>query len=514
MISKYIKEFSESLRHPKKGQNDNLEGGSVVIAHELTRKAAALYEKIRGFVDYQEENQIKRRVIERIIKRKLLFRGQVSIGRSIIEELVGAGYLPNNSIPETKALEVQHIVDYYKSLASFNTLDKDYLAFSISMASVEVHQLLFDNSFDVASVNMFISILRDNLKSDLHLSEERKEKLSIISTHRVLLESSREEIFYALFQFEHIERKRRGDHTDTTLYAYDFYQRTKELLEDPLIWTISNKIKDLGVSIKLIKEITKEYKGAEDEIFENKPEIAEKMSQFLESTYKKEKEYVQKNGVRAVIYLLCTKIVLALIIEVPLDLWLLGEIAFFSLAINIIFHPLLLLSITRRSLGFTTTNTNKVVNKALGIIDGNIEPINIKTKTKSRYEIAYFFLYGLLYAVTFSIIVGVLLFLRFNVISILLFLVFLALVSYFGMRIRGHALKYKVETGEEKIMSTLGNLFMFPVVRLGRYLSIKFSTINAIVFIMDFIIETPLKLLLKIFNDFLYFLRDKREDVF
>lgn len=514
MVSKYILQFSDSLENLRKNNTEVQASDSVIVTHEITRKAAVLYEKIRSFIDYQEENQIKRRVIERIIKRKLLFRDKVSVGRSIIEELVGAGYLPNNTIPESKALEIQHIVDYYNTLYSFNTLDKEYRAFTISLASVDVHQFLFDNSYDIASVEMFVSILKDYLKFDIKIDEERKERILIVCAHKVLLESSIEEIRYALWKFEQKERSKISNSMDATFYAYDFFQKTKSIMDDPLVWTVLNKIKDLSVSIKLIKETAKDYGGVERQVFENKHEVAERMSNYLSVAYKKEEQYVKKNGIRAVIYLLCTKILLALIIEVPTDLFLLGHIVIFSLIINIVFHPLLLLFITRRPLGFTNENTEKAVNKSLGIIDGNIDSIYIKTKSRYHYELVYFFLYGLLYVVTFSIIIGTLIALRFNFISIILFLIFLALVSYFGMRIRGHAMKYKVETSKEGLMGTLGNLFMLPVIRMGRYLSVKFSTINALVFVMDFVIETPFKMLLKIFNEFLYFLRDKREDVF
>ena len=85
----------------------------------------------------------------------------------------------------------------------------------------------------------------------------------------------------------------------------------------------------------------------------------------MKEHYKKEEKYVKKNGIRAVIYLLCTKVVLALIIEVPLDLWLSGSIFLFALGVNIAFHPLLLFTLTRKNLGFSNENTKRLVPQAL-----------------------------------------------------------------------------------------------------------------------------------------------------
>ncbi len=513
MISKYIQVFNDALkRNHHIGDSDG--HSPSIVAHDITRKAAALYEKIRGFIDYQDENQIKRRVIERIIKRKLLFRKVDSIGKSILEELVGIGYLPNDSVPEHRALEVQHIVDYYITLASVDSHNHHFKNWAISMSAVHIHELLFDKSYDNASIELYIAILRDHLKFDIDIENNRKEKILLVSAHQVLLQSSREELFFALWKREQHIRKELQDHTDASYFIISFYHDAKSVIEDALVWTVTNKIKDLGVSVKLIREFAREYEGSDEHVFEDKHTVETSMKNFLTATYSKEETYVKKNGVRAVIYLLCTKLILAFVIEVPIDLWLVGEIAFLALAINIIFHPLLLLAITRRPLGFSKSNTEHAVGKALGIIDGHVDGIYVKLKNESKYDLMYFFLYGLLYAVTFGVIVGALVALHFNLISILLFLVFLALVSYFGFRVRSHALRFRVKTGKESIISTLGNLFMLPIVRMGRFLSTKFSSINALVFIMDFIIETPFKLVLKVFNDFLYFLRDKREDVF
>lgn len=513
MTSKYIHSFFLSLKQAKNSHSDH-GGDAVFVAHDITRKAAALYEKIRGFVDYQDETQIKRRVIERIIKRKLRFGKKDSIGRSILEELVGIGYLPNNSVPESRALEIQHLVDYYLALSSVDSYNTEFKNWTIAMSAASIHEQLFDRSFDNASIDMFVSLLSDHLRFDVSLNENYKEKIFLVATHQVLLQSSKEEMYFALFKREQKMRLLQNDHTDASLYVLDFFKEAKAILSDRLVWTVTNKIKDLGVAVKLLNEAAREYEGSGEVAFQDKALLETSMKNFLTATYTKEETYVKKNGIRAVIYLLCTKLILAFLIEVPVDLWLAGEIAFLSLTINVLFHPLLLLAITRRPLGFSKLNTEHAVGKALGIVDGHVDQIYVKIKNESKYDLLYFFLYGLLYAVTFGVILGVLIALHFNFISILLFLGFLALVSYFGFRVRSHAMRFKVKTGKEGLISTLGNIFMLPIVRLGRFLSTKFSSINAIVFIMDFIIETPFKLVLKVFNDFLYFLRDKREDVF
>ena len=104
--------------------------------------------------------------------------------------------------------------------------------------------------------------------------------------------------------------------------------------------------------------------------------------------------------------------------------------------------------------------------------------------------------------------------LHFNIVSVALFVFFLTLVSYFGFRIRYNARKWKVNTDDEGVISLLWGFFTLPIVRTGRWLSQRFSSINIFVFFMDFILETPFKMILGTFDAFISYLREKREDLY
>ena len=101
---------------------------------------------------------------------------------------------------------------------------------------------------------------------------------------------------------------------------------------------------------------------------------------------------------------------------------------------------------------------------------------------------------------------------HFNVVSIILFLFFLTFVSYFGFRIRYNAKKWIVARDDESISGLLLNLFATPIVRTGRWLSRKFSSVNVFVFLMDFILEVPFKFVLGTFDSFISFLKEERGD--
>jgi hypothetical protein len=53
-----------------------------------------------------------------------------------------------------------------------------------------------------------------------------------------------------------------------------------------------------------------------------------------------------------------------------------------------------------------------------------------------------------------------------------------------------------------------------PFIRLGRFLSLNFSKVNIFVFILDFIIEAPLKIVLQAIEEWLAFFKEKKEDIY
>jgi hypothetical protein len=58
------------------------------------------------------------------------------------------------------------------------------------------------------------------------------------------------------------------------------------------------------------------------------------------------------------------------------------------------------------------------------------------------------------------------------------------------------------------------NALIAPIVRVGRYLSRTFSSVNVFVLFMDFILETPFKMLLNFSHHFLIYLREKANEVY
>ena len=102
MDSSHIKALFDQIRQTSvTDPHHGSESGPRISANTITSKAGSLYEKLRYLVDYRDDHTIRRAAIERILKRKILFENGKSLGASLLQELVRAGYIANNSLPET-----------------------------------------------------------------------------------------------------------------------------------------------------------------------------------------------------------------------------------------------------------------------------------------------------------------------------------------------------------------------------------------------------------------------------
>lgn len=189
-----------------------------------------------------------------------------------------------------------------------------------------------------------------------------------------------------------------------------------------------------------------------------------------------------------------------------------NEVDYTPLAINAFFHPLLLLLLTRK-VGFPgEDNTEAVIAGVQNMIHGKVKPLMLKESTSGNSFI-FGFVYFCMTVGVFGAIVSILQSLNFNWLGGTLFLFFLALVTYFAFRIRYRANAWRV-TRDERPLTVLGSLLATPVIRVGRWLSRTFSSINIVVMVMDFILETPFRYLLDFSHQFIRYLREKADDVY
>jgi hypothetical protein len=291
------------------------------------------------------------------------------------------------------------------------------------------------------------------------------------------------------------------------------------LLQNPIGPSVLGRIKNFAIYFYFIREVLLANPVGAEALFANPALLDASIRSILAEKYAVENAKLKRSGIRAILYILATKMVIALPIEMVYDIFVskltLATLHHTPLAINLIFHPTLLFLLTRNIKALGEDNTLRVISGIHEVVYGeSTKLITLRTRESGVMEFIFSALYAVLFTVTFGLLLWVLLALHFNPASIALFVLFIALVSYFGLRIRHNAEKWRVYTGNDKVLSLFWNSLTLPIVRLGMWLTRTFSSINVFVFVMDFLVESSFRIILKVFDSFLTFLKDKKEETY
>ncbi|MBU1166807.1 hypothetical protein KKC60_00155, partial [Patescibacteria group bacterium] len=393
----------------------------------------------------------------------------------------------------------------------------------VDVASCEIEEELSPNPKNQALIEcMYRSINENFVTKEKSLSVEEKNIQVYIAIQRALVKADQPMIEYSLLKLYYP--------TWQELNLNNIRKIRKELvgvrdridghIKHPLSRYFLVQMQKYNPLFIILRDVLEEGEEQASGVVADVEEFENAVEKACNEEYQQTNARLKRSIIRSLIYIFMTKMLLALVVEVPFDEYFLGALDWTPIIVNVIFHPILLavLVLTARKPG--KDNTEKIIQGLKEIVYGYEEeggPIEIKRDPKKRGAAQLIF--NILYATTFVVSFGAIIFIlnnlmHFNVVSILLFLLFLSIVSFFGIKIRHTSKELMVIDRKENVVSFVFDLMVLPIVRAGRFISLNFSRINVFVFIMDVIIEAPFKSLIEIFEQWLTFLREKKEEVF
>jgi hypothetical protein len=255
------------------------------------------------------------------------------------------------------------------------------------------------------------------------------------------------------------------------------------------------------------------------EIIKSKPQA---FSDLVKSNFQKKfnqaKARLWRSGFNSIIYIFLTKTVFVVLLEVPATKYFGEPINPFSLAINILFPPFLLLLVIMFTKVSSDDNNKRIVagvNEITFEENSRHDPITLRKPTKRNSVISFIFgfFYFFTFLISFGAIVWVLDKIHFTWVSITIFLFFLAFVSFFSIRIRQNVKQLIVVEEKENLLNFLLDFFFIPIAAVGKWLSGKFSKINVFMFLMDFVLEAPFKVFVEIAEQWTRYVRERKEDI-
>ncbi len=485
-----IREIQLATNYSKQNKKDS---SSI---NKSASSLALAYERARNAVEYRDEHLIRQAAIERIIKRRLfLNQSSDKIATLLIKELTWAKYIEPNYRDIVDKDKFKNIIEKYR--------DFEDLA---GLCACEIDEILNFRPTDQIIINFVSQTLLGLIEID-GVDTKTKELQIYIATERSFAKNSEILIKYKLLKVllpnwdDKLKLQKKLDEID----EYLNYKHKDQ---------IRRKVNQLSAPFNLIRDLAMEESANLKKLTENEDELKIKLKSILESKYSETKNKVVRASQRSIVYIFLTKMILAIIIEIPFDL-LLGKINFLVLSINILFPPSLMILFNSRVRLPESNNTPLMIEKVIEYLYGNNnskEPIKLDD-AKTTTDKVFMAIFGI---TSFLILIGLIYFLNalsFNFINQTIFIFFLSVVSFFAYRVNEISNDYLLpESKNDSILNTILDYIFLPIIKTGQWLSSQIAKVNILSFIFDFIIEAPLKTFIEILEQWLHFVRIKKEE--
>jgi len=507
------------------------EGIPVLQVDEVASKVAAFYEKMRGIIEWKEEHLLRKAAIERMLKRRLLLIEEAKeIAGPLVLELIRGGHFPNNSIEERKIEIVQGIVHKYIFIIKNSSSPKEELKIQLfnwilGLAACEIEEVLDPPRKERALIDYMTDLMKERIEIKegalviKGISEEEKDKQIYIAVQRALFKLDSPIISYHLLK----------------LYYSQWINLPQEQLEEIAknIYSIKEKIeKDLEhplseKSYQICERYDTPYLILGDIIGKdpiNAKEILlkpENVESLIKESYgkrlKTSKEKLLRAAIYSVISIFVTKILVAIFIEMPFDIYITHHFSLAVLALNILMPPALMFLMILPIRPPRKENLQRVILEVMKII--------YESKKKDIYQIKpppkrgcimkglLLLLYLLSFIISFGFIIWGLQKLDFSILSIIIFVVFLSLILFAAIRVKHRAKELQIEEDKETIITSIFDFLTLPIARVGKWLSSQWERYNVLIILFNILIELPFQLFIEFLEQWRSFLKEKKEEI-
>jgi hypothetical protein len=492
---------------------------------------AFFYERVRNTVEYKQDHTLLRSAIERVSKRLLWENPSRAIDTSVlaevlVKELIWAKYIPNDSLPKSylkpiskvfsKCLQVLSMVPAGRQKISSSCSWRDWI-FGISAGEIEeiIKPGIARNDILTEEItNWFIK--RYNWED--HSVDERLKFMYIwASTYRSTFKSDLPSLRYHMIKRFFPEWIAAGPQEINRLMG-DFVgiaRRIEACINSKEHAKLCRILQKHTPSFLILSDIV-EKEGALD-ILKNKDEFVSEIVDVCERKYDQIKGRVARGITRSIVYIFLTKIILALVVEIPYEVVILGGLRWVPIIINMTLPPFLMfivgLMIRKPGIDNTRNITDKILDFSYG---GSEKKININLIEEKRKGFAYNtfgVFYSVFFVAIFTLISMGLYELKFSIVSAGIFFMFLSLILLFGFRVKHSASEFNVVGEDEGFMANLFYILTLPFLNVGSWLSSQLVKINFLMAILDFLIEAPLKSVLSILEEWNIFMKEKKDDI-
>lgn len=500
--------------------------GKSGVGYNVSRAVSAmavLFEKVRNAVEFRAEHLIRRAAIERILKRRVLLNGSAgAIAENLVTELLWAKYIDSSFIDESKIAEITLIIDKYLVIkqtisAGHADIPWDYV---LGVASSEIDEAIIPATKRQALLYFFYQANRPKI-SLIGVDEQQTNLITLVACERAYMQSDDALIAYHL----------------TTLLLPEWTNNTKEVsresvsqflhvahtvrsaLTHPLAAAVFRYLRKQVPPFLLLRDFFVDSGPEVKNYIEDPKKLDEKLTELAIRRYNETGLKVRRAMIRSFIYIFLTKMVFAFALEAPYDIYIMKKLAVIPLIVNTLFPPVMLFLVAGLFSVPGADNTRRLIDRIHKLIyhfdEIKDEKDNFSERQKDRRPVltaGFSFIYLVTFAITFGLINIALTALQFSIPSKIIFVFFVALVSFFAYRIRHSAKEYEM-IERQGLLEPIMDFFLLPVLQAGQFLSKGIAKLNIFIFLFDFILEAPLKTIFEVVEEWIRFVRLKKDEI-
>lgn len=471
------------------------------------------YEQLRNAAEYAEDHLLLKRAISRFYKRNFLSRSHRAVresGEELILDLTLAGYLENDSVPMSILPVISSLaLDYYQA---YDRMPADYRGRSgdwiIDVLAVRVEGLLYDHSYQDGfaqfSYDYFLEVLDVDDSPALKESDYSLSLFTAVS--RSLIKADNATIRSGLLA--------RFNVAPTSLDDYiKVNKRIDSLLESDTTEKLTRLVDRRGAPLRILWRMVESKEDTAALLAGSDTAFLDAYENQVRTEYSRIDRKIKQGIGKSIVFLIITKVLIGVVIEVPYDKIVHGEILWVALAINLFFPPvyMVLLSLTLAMPG--QANTRALVDNIEQLIYG--EKLNkIPLRSTGRSFSGSF---GVIYAIIFLLVFGgaswLLSNFEFTFVHLVIFFVFLSTASFLGFRLSRNIREVEVIDSDQSAITIVRDVIYMPFVVVGHWLSDKYSRVNVMTLILDMAIELPLKSFLYLVRQWSAYITNKKDEL-
>ncbi|MDR0398165.1 MAG: hypothetical protein LBH36_03260 [Candidatus Nomurabacteria bacterium] len=481
------------------------------------------YESLRNAAEYTESHTLFQRAMGRFFQRNFagLPEHRVdSLATDLIVELTLAGYIENDTVTEKKMNAIKHLIrDYYEFYhRKQRSKNIDLKAYVIAPLAARIEDVLFPHSKGFTVVQFAYEYLakKYGYELDRTLNKRRMHLTLLIATAKALLKPTEGAIRNDILSRYRVSIKNETDYLAMNRELDEIFRdRTTRRIERK----VSNRCAPFRVVVRQV-----EKSGDISDIKNNQDKFLTECNWTIKEVYENTSKAIRSGVTKSIVFLIITKTIIGVAVEVPYDLLAEGAVRFAPLIINLAFPPLymLLLSLT---LGTPSDYNTKLLERKIEAVLFEEEKQDklVLNKTKSTDNLlaatSHATIFNSMYGVFFlAIVAGVswllLTQLHFNVASFIIFFIFVSTASFLCFRLS--RLVREIEARDDSNQSfwqSLRDFLYMPFVTIGQWVSEKYAKINLVSNMLDLFVELPMKDILRAIRRWNIFISSKKDEI-